>query len=202
MSGFLLLSRRSAIKTGVALASTALTLQAQAFWPLLLRGLLFGGVRSATAARTAAGAGAATVAGRAYAAPARTAAGSPVLRQVQNGYRIVRLVDQFGRVVGERREPNYEVVEVQQPSEAVYSEVQLVLQAENTHPQCGQSFHADFHLVSPQGQRIWAGGQQFCVPPGNHDLCFAMAGVPGGWQVVGSAHAGHNTVRTQNVIYV
>ena len=176
--------------------------RAYAFWPLLLRGLLFGGTRTATAARTVAGAGASTVAGRAFAAPVRTATSTPVLRQIQNGYRVVRVVDQFGRIVGERNEPNYEVVEVNQPTGPAYSDVQLVLQAENTHPQCGRSFNADFHLVSPQGQRIWAGNQQFCVPPGVHNLHFTMAGVPSGWQIGGNASAGQNVVQTSNMIFV
>lgn len=202
MSTLFQLSRRSAIKSAVAAASVGLSATAHAFWPLVLRGLAFGGVRASTAARTAAGAGAATVAGRAYTAPTRSVASAPVLRQVQRGYRVVRLVDQFGRYLGEMHEPNYQLEQAPPTYEPQFTNVQLFLLAENTHPQCGQSFYSDFHLVSPQGQRVWAGGKGFCVPPGIHHLCFEMTGVPSGWQVIGNAFAGQNAIQTREIIYV
>jgi hypothetical protein len=197
-----ILSRRRVL---VGSAATSLLLasgQAMAFWPLLLRGLLFTGVRASTAARTATGAAASTVAGRALASPSRAVVTSPVWRQVQNGYRTVQHVDQYGRIVGERQEPHYVLVQVTEERQLGYRDVHVVLKAENHHPSCGQSFYSNFHLVSPKGQRTWAGGQQFCVPPGVHDFNFTLTGVPSGWQVLGEAHAGQNQVQTPNIIYV
>ena len=200
MSSLVDVSKRKLVVAGALAPFVFASTPSHAFLPLLLRALAFGSVRASTVARTATGAGASTVAGRTLARPITR--GAPEWQQVQRGYRLVRFVNQFGQIVGERYEPVFETVMVETYLPPEYRDVGVILHAENHHPSCSQSFYANFSMVSPQGQQTWAGGQQFCVPPGYHAMCFTLQGVPSGWQVTGVADSGSTQVVTPHSIWV
>lgn len=195
--------RRKLILGALAMPILTAARPATAFFPLLLRGLLFTGARRSIVGRAASGSAGLAIPGRAMASP------RPVRRR-QVGWRqefvgqetYPAAFDSYGYVIRWATRPIFRNVPVYEDEPPTYVDASFMLTAENQNRECFQSFTADFFVEAPQGPRVWAGTHTFCVSPGSHQYCVILPGVPSGWNVYARAETDANYVETNDTFIV
>jgi hypothetical protein len=158
---------------------------AEAFLPLLLRGLALGGARAGAAGL----AGRTALAGRGLIRPAR-----PIYtrNQYTGAVQTGRLILQAGRWVNEysQQTANYDDENEYRYDYSLYPQyfgaAPADLWVENETYRSILMPESDLYLSFDEG-RIWQAYRigEFCVPPGLQTYQFALAGVPTGWDFSG-----------------